>query len=312
MLPILTYLESLPEGEAATSKQVYAFVRERFALSDEDLTESISRGQLKYVNNASWACSYLKNARVIETVKRGVYRMTDRGKELLASHPKKIDRHVLSQYEEFRSFLNRSHKGARNPSDEDSQSGVSSIADEGTDQKDDSITPEESIATSIEAINEALASELLECIMQQDPMFFEQLVVDLLIAMGYGDSWSNAGTVTKRSGDEGIDGIVRGDKLGFDNIYIQAKRFDPSSSVGRPTVQGFVGALTGAGATKGLFITTARFTREACEFAERQHAVKLVLVDGKELTQLMIAHGLGVYVKQRYELKGIDRDYFNE
>lgn len=172
-------------------------------------------------------------------------------------------------------------------------------------------TPEEILQQSFEDINAALSSELLDAIMQQPPDFFERLVVDLLVAMGYGDSRVDSGFVTRKSGDEGIDGIIREDKLGFDNIYIQAKRWNPGASVNRPELQEFVGALTGAGANKGLFITTAHFSSGAKEYAGKQHAVKLVLVDGNELAQLMIAHNVGVAVKHRYEIKNLDRDYFD-
>ena len=147
--------------------------------------------------------------------------------------------------------------------------------------------------------------------MQQSPAFFERLVVQLLLAMGYGDSFDESGSVTPLSNDGGIDGVIREDKLGFENIYIQAKRWDLNASVGRPDLQAFVGALTGTGATKGLFITTARFSKSALQFASMQHAIKLVLVDGDQLARLMAAHNVGVSVRHTYEIKGIDRDYFD-
>lgn len=147
--------------------------------------------------------------------------------------------------------------------------------------------------------------------MQQSPAFFERLVVQLLLAMGYGDSFDESGSVTPLSNDGGIDGVIREDKLGFENIYIQAKRWDLNASVRRPDLQAFVGALTGTGATKGLFITTARFSKGALQFASMQHAIKLVLVDGDQLARLMVAHNVGVSVRHTYEIKGIDRDYFD-
>lgn len=149
--------------------------------------------------------------------------------------------------------------------------------------------------------------------MEHSPRFFEQLVVDLLLKMGYGSSIDSSGFVVGQSGDEGIDGIIREDKLGFSNIYIQAKRWDPSSmTVGRPEIQKFVGALAGQGASKGLFITTAQFTKEATNYARKQQAVKIVLVDGYQLTRLMIEYGIGVSVQSVYTIKRIDSDYFND
>ena len=147
--------------------------------------------------------------------------------------------------------------------------------------------------------------------MQQSPEFFERLVVELLLAMGYGDSINESGLVTPLTNDGGIDGVIREDKLGFDSIYIQAKRWALNNSVGRPDVQSFVGALTGTGASKGLFITTARFSKGAQEFAKAQHTVKLVLVDGDQLARLMIVHNVGVSIRHTYEIKSLDRDYFD-
>ena len=175
----------------------------------------------------------------------------------------------------------------------------------------ESESPEDAIEAAFQSIETALVSDLLEAIMQQSPAFFERLVVQLLLAMGYGDSFDESGSVTPFSNDGGIDGVIREDKLGFDNIYIQAKRWELNASVGRPELQAFVGALTGTGATKGLFITTARFSKGALQYANMQHAVKLVLVDGDQLARPMIAHNVGVSVRHTYEVKGLDRDYFD-
>ena len=162
-------------------------------------------------------------------------------------------------------------------------------------------------------INSALAEDLLASIMEHSPSFFERLVVDLLLKMGYGSSFDSAGMVVGHTGDEGIDGIIREDKLGFSNIYIQAKRWDPTSmTVGRPEIQKFVGALAGQGASKGLFITTAQFTKEAQSYAAKQLAAKIVLVDGHQLTKLMIEYGIGVSIQSTYTIKKIDSDYFDD
>ncbi len=177
------------------------------------------------------------------------------------------------------------------------------------DSQNDS--PEDSIEAAFNSIDSALVTDLLEAIMQQTAEFFERLVVELLLSMGYGDSLEDSGQVTPLSNDGGIDGVIREDKLGFDSIYIQAKRWALDASISRPEVQSFVGALTGTGATKGLFITTARFSKGAQEFAKAQHTVKLVLVDGDQLARLMIAHNVGVTVRRTYEIKSLDRDYFD-
>lgn len=161
-------------------------------------------------------------------------------------------------------------------------------------------------------IRQALSQELLDEIMQQHPAFFERLVVQLLMAMGYGGTVEGAGQTSRYSRDEGIDGIISLDKLGFDQIYVQAKRWDPTASVGRPEIQKFVGALAGQGATRGLFITTARFSEDARDYARKQHTVRVVLVDGQRLAELMIEHNLGVTPIARYEIKRIDSDFFDD
>lgn len=295
MLPVLEYLGEKQDNKAASSKQIREHIAEHFHLTDGDRAETIPSGVARYMNNAQWACTYLKQARLIESPKRGFFHITERGKEYLGRGKTAISRNDLLEFPEFKAFATKSNEKKppiQPPGQEDT-------------------TPEDIIEESFNNINNALAEDLLDLIMQQPPDFFERLVVDLLLAMGYGDSRSESGTVTKKTGDGGIDGIIREDKLGFDNIYIQAKRWDQSKSVCAPEVQGFVGALTGAGANRGLFITTAHFSSDARDYAKKQHAVKLVLIDGDELAQLMIANGIGVTVKHRYEIKGVDRDYFD-
>ena len=303
MLPILQRLGQNEDDDALSSKQIREFVVDYFHLTEEDRAEAIPSGFARYMNNAQWACTYLKQAHLIKSPKRAAFQITERGRQYLDRGKTEISKSDLMEFPEFEAFAT---KGRKKTGPEPSGNA---IVDEGGKQQSDT-TPEDVIDQSFKDINNALASDLIDLVMQQSPDFFEKLVVDLLLAMGYGDSRSESGTVTKRSGDGGIDGIIREDKLGFDNIYIQAKRWDPAKSVNSPELQAFVGALTGAGANKGLFITTARFSSGTKEYAKKQHAVKLVLVDGNELAQLMIAHGVGVSVKHRYEIKGVDRDYF--
>lgn len=209
-----------------------------------------------------------------------------------------LDLSYLERYESFRAFHGTS---------DDKTVGITDSEPLVED------TPLDTFEKAYSQINAALAEDLLAAVMEHSPRFFEQLVVDLLLKMGYGSSIDSSGFVVGQSGDEGIDGIIREDKLGFSNIYIQAKRWDPSSmTVGRPEIQKFVGALAGQGASKGLFITTAQFTKEATNYARKQQAVKIVLVDGYQLTRLMIEYGIGVSVQSVYTIKRIDSDYFND
>lgn len=303
MVPVLRRIGAEP-GAAVTSKQLRRFVIEHWGLGDSETAETISSGFERYANNMLWACTYLKQAKCIESPKRGTYVITDRGLELLGTGVESLDRQSLMRYPEFCDFLNRSRKGKPSAAQAIVNESAQSAAEEGE-------SPEDVIEGAFRSIEAALVSDILEAIMQQSPAFFERLVVQLLLAMGYGDSFDESGSVTPLSNDGGIDGVIREDKLGFENIYIQAKRWDLNASVGRPDLQAFVGALTGTGATKGLFITTARFSKGALQFASMQHAIKLVLVDGDQLARLMVAHNVGVSVRHTYEIKGIDRDYFD-
>ena len=304
MMPVLQRIAEDP-NTAVTSKQLRQFVIEHWNLSDAEVAETISSGFERYANNMLWACTYLKQAKCIESPKRGTYLVTKRGQDLKDSGIDKLDRRVLMQYPEFCDFFNRSRKT------KDSSKGATIETLPSPIIVNESESPEDAIEAAFQSIETALVSDLLEAIMQQSPAFFERLVVQLLLAMGYGDSFDESGSVTPFSNDGGIDGVIREDKLGFDNIYIQAKRWELNASVGRPELLAFVGALTGTGATKGLFITTARFSKSALQYANMQHAVKLVLVDGDQLARLMIAHNVGVSVRHTYEVKGLDRDYFD-
>lgn len=303
MVPVLRRIAET-SGDTVTSKQLRRFVIDYWGLSDNEVAETISSGFERYANNMLWACTYLKQAKCIESPKRGTYLVTQRGLDLINSGVEKLDRQALMQFPEFCDFLNRSRKGKPSAAQAIVNESAQSAVEEGE-------SPEDVIEGAFRSIEAALVSDILEAIMQQSPAFFERLVVQLLLAMGYGDSFDESGSVTPLSNDGGIDGVIREDKLGFENIYIQAKRWDLNASVGRPDLQAFVGALTGTGATKGLFITTARFSKGALQFASMQHAIKLVLVDGDQLARLMVAHNVGVSVRHTYEIKGIDRDYFD-
>lgn len=234
---------------------------------------------------------------LIEYVKRGVLKITKRGLDLLNSNPEIIDNNTLKNYEEFNEFINPKGK-EKNFSD-----------DKIVIEKEEN--PQDIFESSFSKINKILQEEILEEVMRQTPYFFENLVIKLLQKIGYG-SFTDSGKVTQKSNDEGIDGIINQDKLGFDSIYIQAKKWDKDSTVSRPEVQKFIGALAGQGANKGLFITTAKFSDGAKEYSQKQHIAKIVLIDGMELAKLMIEYNLGVSVENIYEIKKIDSDFFEE
>ena len=237
-----------------------------------------------------WTKTYLTKAGLIRSVERGVYQITPQGENILSSHIH-VDDDYLMQYDEVRQFMNRHNEQPENQT------------------KPKESTPLENIDQSIKMISSRVSDELLDMIISKDPAFFEKLVLDLLDKMGY--AYDKESIIsTDYSGDEGIDGIINEDQFGFNSIYIQAKKWN-RSSVGRPESQKFLGAVAGQGGTKGLFITTSTFTREAIDYAKKQLQVKLILVDGKMLTDLMMKYNLGVSVVQTYEIKQLDLDYFD-
>lgn len=296
-LPIV--LQVLLDKSERSVKQLREESIAALNVSEEDCKELLPSGRQRTVDNrVNWAVTYLKNAGLITAVKRGVYKITDEGEKAYADAGDKLTLSYLERYESFRVF-----HGAPI----DTPSGI--MPDEPTVGD----TPQDMFDKAYAQINAALAEDLLSIVMERSPKFFEQLVVDLLMKMGYGSSIDAAGLVVGKSGDEGIDGVIREDKLGFSNIYIQAKRWDPENmTVGRPEIQKFVGALAGQGASKGLFITTTTFTKEAVSYANKQLAAKIVLVDGHQLTRLMIEYGIGVSIQSTYTIKKIDSDYFDD
>jgi restriction system protein len=265
-------------------------------LSESEKSEALKSGAKIYKNRIAWALIYLKKAGLIESPRRAVYNITDLGLSVLKDKPKSIDNNFLSQFSGFCEFTNKNGKKK-----EDNAVFIS---------KNES--PTELIEKTYNTILKSLEERVLFEIMNQTSDFFEKLVVDLLVKMGYGGSKIENSQVIGKSGDEGIDGIIKEDKLGFDKIYIQAKQWDITRTVSRPELQKFVGALTGKGANKGAFITTASFTKGAVEYVEKQHTCKIVLIDGQKLAELMIEHNLGVSVEETYYIKRIDSDYFND
>lgn len=296
MLPLLNLAAERPAGEFSLREAVLTLA-DQFELSEDERRQRIPSGrQALFMNRVAWAATYLRKACLLSATRRGYFRITERGVATLQHNPQSITNKYLLQYPEFVEFKTRR---------KDSDGG-----DEAVEKNGGGLTPEELLEVEYQKIRDNLASQLLDNIKQSSPEFFENLVVELLVKMGYGGSRSDAGRAVGRSGDGGIDGIIKEDKLGLDAIYIQAKRWD-GNPVGRRDVQQFAGALQGQRANKGIFLTTSRFTDEAQSYSATINS-KIVLIDGEQLTQLMIDHNVGVSLSTTYEIKRIDSDYFTE
>lgn len=289
---MLPFLKALSDGKNHTFREIIDKLGLEFNVSEEERKQLLPSGQQEiFVNRIGWARTYLKKAGLIESVSRGIFQITEKGKKAIGSNPSEINVKYLEQFPEFIEFRKRRKKE--------------------TDEKDEIsvISPEELLEESYLNLRENLADEIIENIKSCPPSFFEKLVIELLVKMGYGGSRKDAAEKIGKSGDEGIDGIIKEDKLGLDIIYIQAKRWE--STVSRPEIQKFVGALQGQRAKKGIFITTSSFSKEAVDYAGKIEN-KVVLIDGDKLAHLMIDHNLGVSTTASYEIKRIDSDYFHE
>jgi len=298
MLPLLRYA-GVADGEISTNKAVEVLAQE-LNLTEEDLKEMLPSGtQSTFVNRVGWAATYMKKAGLLEPTRRGYYRITQRGRELLAEQPKVINVKTLERYPEFSEFRNQ--KRIKEENGKDATKLISDIS---------ATTPSEALEFAYKNLRDELVDELLAKLKAISLAFFERVVVELLVKMGYGGSRFDAGRAIGKSGDGGIDGIIKEDKLGLDVIYIQAKRWD-NTPVGRPDVMQFAGALHGQKANKGIFITTSRFTDEARSYVS-QIGSKIVLIDGEQLTNLMIENDVGVSTVSLYPVKRIDNDYFDE
>lgn len=292
-------LLALADGQVWSAGALRDAVARAEGVTSEERSQRHASGSAVFGGRVHWAVTYLAAAGAVERVGRGRVRITARGQELLASGPARIANQTLFQFEEFAQFIERARAGSGRPSSRgDALSGL--------DEK--SADPQEQIDAAVREINAAVASELIERIKLQEPKFLEQIVLDLMVAMGYGTS---AGLVEHLGGpgDEGFDGVVHQDALGLERVYLQAKRYS-DKGVGRPELQAFAGALQGAGATRGVFITTSRFTTDAREFADRIPA-RVVLIDGEELGRLLVKYGVGVQVKSTYEVVEVDEDIFD-
>jgi restriction system protein len=291
---------------AAVGETRVADVAERIAddlgLSQAERDELLPSGRQRLLHNRiHWAKFYMSKAGLIASPARGRFVATDKGKALLATAPERIDVALLMQEPEFRDFY-------RNEGTATDENGTPAKPVQDTSAR---TTPEEQIDAAYASMQAALRDELLQRILSNSPVFFEQLIVDLLVAMGYGGSHKDAAAQLGRSGDGGVDGVVNEDRLGLDRIYVQAKRYAPGNSVGRPDVNGFVGSLVGLGASKGVFVTTSSFSQPARDYV-RHLAQRVILIDGQELADLMIEHGVGVRSYRKVEFKRLDEDFFAE
>jgi len=287
-------LEHLSDGSLRPNQETLEIMAARFGLTDDERAELLPSGkQPVFVNRVAWAKSHLKGAGLIEAPQRAVYRITPRGMTLLGNHDGPIGMNVLKEFPEYLEF--RSGK-----SQNDGE--IKEVPSEADD-----LTPEEHLEYGYSEIRKKLIAEILEEVAKCPPEFFERLVVELLVSMGYGGSRADAGRAVGKSGDGGIDGIIKEDRLGLDVIYIQAKRWE--GTVGRPEIQKFAGALQGVRARKGIFLTSSSFSAEAVRYAANIEN-KIILVDGSTLAGLMVDHDVGVTRAQKYEIKRLDSDYF--
>lgn len=290
MLPLL---KAFQNGKEKTSKELREEMVSHFNISEDEQKEKIPSGkQTLYYNRVAWAIAYLKMADLISSPLRAVYTITEEGKKVLENPPEKITINFLKQFDSF--------SKNRNPEKDTELDDNNQIVEK---------TPDELIEIGYKQVKNELSLQILNQIKDCSPYFFEKLVLDLLIKMGYGGSEMANGEVTPKGSDEGIDGIIKEDKLGLDKIYIQAKKWE--NCVGRPEIQKFVGALQGKRAKKGIFITMSTFTKEALEYAENLD-VAVILIDGKKLANYMIENELGVSLKQNYKIFNVDTDYFIE
>ncbi|MDO9633038.1 MAG: restriction endonuclease [Humidesulfovibrio sp.] len=295
MLPTLLVFA---DGKEKHVKDIREDVANRLQLTPEDRAEMTPGGSIpRYADRVNWSVTYFKQAQLIESTRRGYYKLATRGAELLQTNPSKIDIPLLMQYPEYAAFRNSTHSQT-----ESNHVPIAKVSDEAS-------TPQELIDMGYKSITEELSASILSTVKQCSPEFFERLVVDLLLAMGYGGSRQEAGSITRKGSDEGIDGVINEDRLGLDVIYVQAKRWD--NTVSRPEIQKFAGALQGMRATKGIFITTSSYSKDAHEYTNKI-TNKIVLIDGDRLSKLMIEHNVGVACAQVYEIKKIDSDYFSE
>lgn len=293
MLPIL---EIGAKGESSVPLAADE-IAGRFGLTNEEREQMLPSGKQRVLHNRlHWAKFYLTKAGLLESPKRGRFVISEAGKQVLTNPPSELNTKYLLAIPAFRDF----YRG-------EDEAAVGSVME----AEPPAATPEEVVDAAHKALQAALRDELLGRILQNSPAFFEQLIVELLVAMGYGGSRLNAAEQLGKSGDGGVDGVINEDVLGLDRVYVQAKRHAPGSTIGRPEIQAFTGSLVGLGASKGVFVTTSAFSAQAIDFASRIPQ-RVVLINGKRLTELMVEHGVGVRISRTVEFKRLDEDFFSE
>jgi restriction system protein len=299
MLPVLI---ALADGEAKHRRALADRMADHFGLTPEERAQMLPSGKSPVIRSRTgWALSYMKQAGLVAAPRRGWYQITGTGNEVLSTKPSRIDNDFLTQFEGFRDFRARSRAdGADSSAEAEPGSSVDPLPTE---------PPDEALERAYGRLRAAVEAELVETTKSVAPTFFEELVIDLLVRMGYGGNRAEAARAIGRTGDGGVDGVIDEDRLGLDAIYVQAKRWE--AAVGRPEIQKFAGALQGQRATKGIFITTSAFTREAEEYAQRI-GTRIVLIDGRRLATLMFEHDVGVSPRRTYVVKDVDGDYFEE
>ena len=298
MLPVL---EALIDDEETSFYDVRKRIAESKNLTDDDLREMLPSGrQQLYANRVSWAATHLKHAGLIEHARRGVWRLTKKGKMLLADAPSHLSMKYLS--DRYKPYAAWQIKFRKPPS---------SGAAPPIDSEDSNYTPEEIIANAERRAREELENDVLSLVRKANPKFLEQVVVDLLISMGYGGGDVNMGSVTGKSGDGGIDGVIKEDALGLDEVYVQTKRFNAGTKVSSKDVREFIGAIDEKHTSKGVFVTTESFTPQAMDQAKNS-TKRIVLIDGEELARLMVEFCVGVRLQSSHKIQRIDEDYFNQ
>lgn len=300
MLPVL----KLAAGGETNVPDIANRLAGDLGVTKEEREQILPSGRQTVLHNRiHWAKFYMSKAGLIVSPRRGRFLASDAGRALLATNPDRIDVEHLLKIPAFKDFYRgNSSVGSGDTSNEVLAPSETVAA---------SVTPEEQIEAAYLAVQSALRADLLQRILQNTPNFFEQVIINLLVEMGYGGTHRNAAQQLGRSGDGGVDGVINEDRLGLDRVYVQAKRYAPGNSVGRPEVQSFVGSLVGLGATKGVFVTTSSFSQQATEFAKNL-SQRVILIDGQALTDLMIEHNVGVRVSRSLEFKRLDEDFFSE
>ncbi len=295
----LPLLKLTSDGKEHRFSEIIDQLANEFNLTEDEKNELLPSGQPKIYNRVQWAKTYLVQAGLLQATRRSHVRITERGQEVIGRNPEKINVQYLTQFAEFNEFRARRSNNS-----------------EGVTASDEAVlssseTPDELLRSTHKNLEARLSGELLQRVLSAPPAFFESTIVALLLSMGYGGSREDAGRAIGKSGDGGLDGVIDQDPLGLDRVYLQAKRYRPDMPVSEPEIRGFSGSLGAAKANKGVFVTTSFFTRPAIEFAER-HPFKIVLIDGDELTKLMMRHNIGVRIIETLHLKKIDEDYFSE